>query len=190
MSNAIMFFNNSVLLRCLILYFHATLTNASRMYVFTNKFLRFTNFNLLWVQFCNCLWAWLCCEVFILDWFVYFTHQKSQKLAWLFTPHTNTNTCHLIILTILVGSRDVRIPIVVSRLRDKASVHFLNFVTQLRLFLCVVILVIGSHKTPWEQDVFHWVLFLNGSNPKGCQSLEKLDFIIRHITQPSILISY
>ena len=112
---------------------------------------KFANSNLLWVQSCYCLWAWLCREVVILDWFIDFSHQKSQKPTWLFASHTNTNSaCHLIILTILTWARDVWIPVVVSRLRNKASMHFLYFIAQLRLFLRVVILVVGAHSSPRE----------------------------------------
>jgi len=69
-------------------------------------------------------------------------------------------------------------------------VHFLYFVTQLRLFLRVVILVIWAHSSPRKQDILHRVFLLNGSDPEGGQSFQKLDFISTHVTQPSILISY
>ena len=58
--------------------------------------------------------------------------------------------------------------------------HLSDFIVQLRLFLCVVILVIGSFCTP-SKDLLHRYIRLFLLNAEGGQTPQELDLVIVHL---------
>lgn len=105
--------------------------------------------NLLWVEFGESSGACSGHLILVLDRLVNLAKQESQKPSWLLASDADSHRARNIINT-FTGILNVRVPIVVARLRDEVAVHLTDLVRQLRLFLRVVVFIVGAHRAPVE----------------------------------------
>lgn len=84
-------------------------------------------------------------------------------------------------------SLNIRVPVVVMRLRNKVAVQLTDLVPQLRLFLRVIVFIIRAHSAPVE-DILHRLRLRLTLGTKSRQSRQKLHFVLSQL-QTGILSS-